>query len=353
MGSRREHCAQALNAVTPQPLHRSLGLTDGELERIQELLERDPNDFELAVYSLLWSEHCGYKHSRLLLRRFPTRGRARAAGPGRERRRDRRRRRPRRRAQGREPQPPVGGRAVPGRRDRRRRHPARHLRDGRPADRDPRLAALRRARRRPPAAPVPAASSPASATTATASASPTSAARSMFDDAYEHNCLVNAMCVGVLPAERLQSAAAAGRRQPGGAVRVAHRPRRHRRRERARLAGLRRGLRRPSARGADRRPVHRQEADRVHARRCSTPACVVSLQDLGAAGLASSTAEMAASGGVGLDIDLGRGAAARGRHGAVRDHDLGVAGADGGDRRARARWTRCWRCARAGTSTPP
>ncbi len=53
-----------MNAVTRQPLHRSLGLTDGEHERIDELLEREPNDFELAVFSLLWSEHCGYKHSR-------------------------------------------------------------------------------------------------------------------------------------------------------------------------------------------------------------------------------------------------------------------------------------------------
>ena len=71
-----------VNAVTPQPLHRALGLTDGERERICELLGRDPNDFELAVYSLLWSEHCGYKHSRPLLGRFPTEGGACAAGPG-------------------------------------------------------------------------------------------------------------------------------------------------------------------------------------------------------------------------------------------------------------------------------
>src|SRR5262245_32484436 len=37
-----------------EPLHRSLGLTDGEFDRIQELLGRSPNDFELAVFSLLW-----------------------------------------------------------------------------------------------------------------------------------------------------------------------------------------------------------------------------------------------------------------------------------------------------------
>jgi phosphoribosylformylglycinamidine synthase subunit PurL len=61
-----------LNAVTRQPLHRSLGLTDDEHERIGELLEREPNDFELAVFSLLWSEHCAYKHSRALLASLPT-----------------------------------------------------------------------------------------------------------------------------------------------------------------------------------------------------------------------------------------------------------------------------------------
>jgi phosphoribosylformylglycinamidine synthase II len=43
---------------------------------------RDPNDFELAVFSLLWSEHCGYKHSALLLRRFSSEGERVIQGPG-------------------------------------------------------------------------------------------------------------------------------------------------------------------------------------------------------------------------------------------------------------------------------
>src|SRR5215204_330371 len=72
----------SLSSVAEQPLHRALGLTDGELERICDLLVRDPNEFELAVFSLLWSEHCGYKHSALLLRRFPTEGAAVLQGPG-------------------------------------------------------------------------------------------------------------------------------------------------------------------------------------------------------------------------------------------------------------------------------
>ena len=62
--------------------HRELGLTDFEYGRIVELLGRDPNDVELAMFSLLWSEHCAYKHSRKLLRRLPTEGERVVMGPG-------------------------------------------------------------------------------------------------------------------------------------------------------------------------------------------------------------------------------------------------------------------------------
>jgi phosphoribosylformylglycinamidine synthase subunit PurL len=71
-----------LTQVAEQPLHRALGLADEELERICELLEREPNHFELAVFSLLWSEHCGYKHSAALLRRLPSTGERVLQGPG-------------------------------------------------------------------------------------------------------------------------------------------------------------------------------------------------------------------------------------------------------------------------------
>ena len=46
------------------------------------MLEREPNHFELAVFSLLWSEHCGYKHSALLLKRLPSTGARVLQGPG-------------------------------------------------------------------------------------------------------------------------------------------------------------------------------------------------------------------------------------------------------------------------------
>ncbi len=62
--------------------HRELGLTDSEFELICEQLGREPNDVELAMFSLLWSEHCAYKHSRKLLRRLPTEGERVVMGPG-------------------------------------------------------------------------------------------------------------------------------------------------------------------------------------------------------------------------------------------------------------------------------
>jgi phosphoribosylformylglycinamidine synthase II len=62
--------------------HRELGLTDSEWEAIRESLGRTPNDLELAMYSLLWSEHCAYKHSKRLLGLLPTDGPRVLMGPG-------------------------------------------------------------------------------------------------------------------------------------------------------------------------------------------------------------------------------------------------------------------------------
>ena len=69
--------------LAPEPaLHRALGLTDHELEEIRARLGRDPNDLELAMFSVMWSEHCSYKSSRSLLRTLPTAGEGVVAGPG-------------------------------------------------------------------------------------------------------------------------------------------------------------------------------------------------------------------------------------------------------------------------------
>ncbi len=65
-----------------EPMHRSLGLTDAELDDIVGILGRDPNHLELAMYSVMWSEHCSYKSSRIHLKRFPTEGEHVMVGPG-------------------------------------------------------------------------------------------------------------------------------------------------------------------------------------------------------------------------------------------------------------------------------
>src|SRR5438477_1881395 len=60
----------------------ALGLTESEYELICEKHGRAPNALELAMYSLMWSEHCAYKHSRKLLRSLPTEGEHVVMGPG-------------------------------------------------------------------------------------------------------------------------------------------------------------------------------------------------------------------------------------------------------------------------------
>ena len=52
-----------------------LSLSEAEYEAVVERLNgREPNEVELGMFGILWSEHCGYKHSRLLLRQFPLLG---------------------------------------------------------------------------------------------------------------------------------------------------------------------------------------------------------------------------------------------------------------------------------------
>jgi phosphoribosylformylglycinamidine synthase subunit PurL len=65
-----------------QETYSALGLSDFEYDRILELLGRPPNYLELSLFSVMWSEHCGYKNSRPLLRRFPNSGPGVLQGPG-------------------------------------------------------------------------------------------------------------------------------------------------------------------------------------------------------------------------------------------------------------------------------
>ena len=63
-------------------LHRELGLTDDEAASIQRILGREPNHLELAMYAVMWSEHCSYKSSKIHLRRLPTEAPWVLVGPG-------------------------------------------------------------------------------------------------------------------------------------------------------------------------------------------------------------------------------------------------------------------------------
>jgi phosphoribosylformylglycinamidine synthase len=67
--------------VTPQ-IAVEHGLTREEYARTQEILGRDPNLTELGIFSVMWSEHCSYKSSRVYLKKLPTRGARVVQGPG-------------------------------------------------------------------------------------------------------------------------------------------------------------------------------------------------------------------------------------------------------------------------------
>ncbi len=68
--------------VQAEKLYAGMGLTDQEYERIQKLLGRLPNYTEAGLFSVLWSEHCSYKNSKPVLKRLPTTGPQVLQGPG-------------------------------------------------------------------------------------------------------------------------------------------------------------------------------------------------------------------------------------------------------------------------------
>jgi phosphoribosylformylglycinamidine synthase II len=283
---------------------RSLGLTDSEFERICELLGREPNPLELAVFSLLWSEHCGYKHSKKLLRSLPTGGDRVLMGPGEN-----------------AGAVEVGGGLAAVFKVESHNHPSAVepfqgaatgvggiLRDifalgARPvATLDSlRFGELGSQRSRYLFERVVAGISAYGNSVGV----PTVGGEIYFEPPYEQNCLVNVMCVGLAPVRRLVRSAAAG---PGNIVV---------------LLGARTG--RDGIGGASvLASAELSEGD--HAKRPSVQigdpleesklieCCLelidrevlVALQDLGAAGLSSSSSEMAAKGGVGIDLDVSR-----------------------------------------------
>ena len=81
-GLRLFESAALIAACTACRGTRELGPHRRRVRPIVELMGREPNEVELAVFSLMWSEHCGYKHSRKLLKTLPTEGPRVVMGPG-------------------------------------------------------------------------------------------------------------------------------------------------------------------------------------------------------------------------------------------------------------------------------
>ncbi len=292
----------------------ALGLTRAEYELVCEKQGRAPNVLELAMYSLLWSEHCAYKHSKRLLRTLPTEGEHVVMGPGEN-----------------AGAVDVGNGLVCAFKVESHNHPSAVepfqgaatgvggiLRDIFAIGARP-IAVLDSLRFGEPAAGGAGGRDARARYLLDGAVSgiahygnsvgvPTVGGEVYFEGPYEQNCLVNAMALGLAPRERLMRSAAAGpgnvlvlfgaatgRDGIGGASVLAS----------AELLDEREG-------GQDRRPTV-QVGDPFEEKKlleCSLEllerGLLVSLQDLGAAGLTSSASEMASKGGVGIDIDVAR-----------------------------------------------
>ncbi len=259
---------------TEQPW-AALGLKPDEYQRIRDILGRRPTSSELAMYSVMWSEHCSYKSSKVHLRRVrraARRDRNRQAARGHRRERRRRRHRPGlgRDLQGREPQPPELRRALPGRGHRRRRHRARHHGHGRAPGRGHGFVAVRRDR--PPGHP-------------SGRARDRGRRRGLRQLPWPAQHRRRGRLRPLLPRQSTRQrlvrrrvaarGSAPGQRdrrgQPRRALRRAHRRRRHRRRQRAGLGDVRRRRAGQAAIGAGGRSLRREGAHRVLPRALRRP----------------------------------------------------------------------------------
>src|SRR3954454_18377557 len=299
------HNLKRVSPTTTEPSrHRELGLTDSEYERIIELLGREPNGVELAMFSLLWSEHCAYKHSRRLLGRLPTEGERVVMGPGEN-----------------AGAVDIGNGHAVAFKVESHNHPSAVepfqgaatgvggiLRDVFAIGARP-IAVLDSLRFGEPA--LERSRSLFEGAVAgighygNSIGVPTVGGEVYFEPPYEHNCLVNAMCVGLAKTDEMIRSAAAGpgnllvimgastgRDGIGGASVLAS-------------AELEAGddSKRPSVQIGD--PFEESKVLECCLELLERD-LLVSLQDLGAAGLTSSAGEMASKGGVGLDIDVRR-----------------------------------------------
>lgn len=68
--------------IEAEKIYRDMGLTDEEYGLIKDILKRRPNYTETGIFSVMWSEHCSYKTSKPLLKKFPTKAPHVLQGPG-------------------------------------------------------------------------------------------------------------------------------------------------------------------------------------------------------------------------------------------------------------------------------
>ena len=68
--------------IKEQKLYASMGMSDEEFAMVENILGRLPNWTETGLFSVMWSEHCSYKNSKPVLRKFPTKGPQVLQGPG-------------------------------------------------------------------------------------------------------------------------------------------------------------------------------------------------------------------------------------------------------------------------------
>ncbi|MFS8534263.1 MAG: phosphoribosylformylglycinamidine synthase subunit PurL [Limnochordales bacterium] len=290
--------------MSTQAPWRAMGLKDEEYRRILELLGREPNRVELGMFAVLWSEHCAYKHSKLLLKRFPTKGEAVVVGPG---------------ENAGVIDVGAGDTLVAFRCESHNRPSAVEpyhgaatgvggiLRDVLAMGARPialldslRFGPLDDERVRHLFAGVVAGVSGYGNGVGV----PTVGGEIRFDPGYRHNPLVNVMCVGLLPRRRLTRAVAAG---PGNSViyvgSATGRDGIHGATFASDQLGRETEARRPSV------PTGDPLAEKRLIEACLElidQGFVVGIQDMGAAGLTSSCAETAARGGCGIEIDLDR-----------------------------------------------
>lgn len=78
----QEQLEPTVEDIKAKKLYREMGLSDEEFTRIEDLLGRLPNYTETGLFSVMWSEHCSYKTSKPVLRKFPSTGKRVLLGPG-------------------------------------------------------------------------------------------------------------------------------------------------------------------------------------------------------------------------------------------------------------------------------